>query len=255
VEVSSARIESSSEAVWRQDAQQFAHELDTGLQALATTASTDAYAAVSNLGPLAYCSNNLDALGAPPPVYELAQGSFAAACEELSSGARLWQSEVNSNGQSFQAAAYAIRRGRRLLTRGEDRLVSFQTDQPPLQGTEARRAQEWARAIDKQWTSDIERAFASVDREIAAGAANPIQALWEEHSGGDAGTVSSCTDILDRYVTTPSTASATRALARLHNACAALEGATNIDSFDGGGYEVAKSQMRSAIANLRRLAP
>jgi hypothetical protein len=56
----------------------------------------------------------------------------------------------------------------------------------------------------------------------------PILALWDENSGGDAGTVSSCTDILDRYVTPPSNALATQALDRLHSACAALEDATNI---------------------------
>lgn len=249
------RAETAEEAAWRTKTQQFAHELDTGLQALATTASTDAYAAVSNLGPLAYCSDNLTALGPTPAAYELAHGSFEAACEELAGGARLWQSEVNSNGESFTAAAHAIRRGRRLLSRGEARLSSFQTEQPPLEGAEAARVQQWAREIDRYWTANVERAFEAVDRELNAGAANPIQALWDAHSGGDASTVGACTEILDRSVTEPPAAAAERVLGGLHDACAALESATDIDSFDEQSYQQAKTQMRRAIAALRNLAP
>jgi hypothetical protein len=250
-----AHAETAAEAAWRTRAQQFAHDLDTGLQALATTASTDSYAAVANLGPLAYCASNLEALGSTPSAYELARGSFEAACEELSSGASLWQSEVNSNGQDFEAAAYAIRRGRRLLTRGEERLTLFQTKSAPLQGEDARRAQLWARKIDRYWTAEIESALASVDRELRAGASNPIQALWDEHSGGDATTVGSCSEILDRSVTSPPDAQAQHVLDQLHAACGALESAADISNFEEQAYQRAKAQMRAAITALRVLAP
>jgi hypothetical protein len=135
------RHETAQEAAWRQHAQQFSHELDTALQALASTASSDAYQAVSNLGPLTYCSQNLSALGSPPAVYQLAYGSVAAACEDFETGAREWRDEASSRGSDFDAATYAIRRGSAVLARGEERLQRFADQQPPLTGAEAARAQ------------------------------------------------------------------------------------------------------------------
>jgi hypothetical protein len=61
--------------------------------------------------------------------------------------------------------------------------------------------------------------------------------------------------MLDRFVTAPPAAVAERVLVGLHDACAALESATDIDSFDAQSYEQAKNQMHTAIAALRALAP
>jgi hypothetical protein len=258
----SARQETQAEAAWRQAAQQFTQDLDAGLQALASTASTDAYQAVSNLGPLSYCSQNLAGLGRVPPVYQLAYGSLAAACEQLESGAQLWRSEVNSNGSDFAAAVFAVRRGSRLVSRAEQRLRRYQTIQPPLSGAAATKAEAWASPIALQWASgqagSIQDALAQVDGKLNAGAADPIAALWAEHSGGAATTITACAEILDRFAKTPPNESTRHVSDDLHAACQALSTASDDSAghtFDPSGYARAKAQLRRAINELETVAP
>lgn len=249
-----SRRETATEATWRHSVEQFVRNLDTDLQNLTAAASADAYAAVANLGPLVYCQQNLDALGPPLPVYQFAYGSFQAACDELSLGARLWQAEVRENGESFYSSVLAIRRGSRFLQRGEQRLSTYVTKKPPLQGEEAEQVQAWARQIDRYWPADIDGAFAAVDKKLGNSVADPIKALWDEHSGGDALRVTDCHSDIARYAKSPPDALARGVLAQLQASCRALESATS-PSFSKRGYESAKRQVRATIAELEKLSP
>ena len=257
----SARSETTAEAAWRGKAEQFTHELDSGLQALASTASVDAYQAVANLGPLTYCSQNLGAVGSPPPVYQLVYGSLTAACNYLETGSREWRDEASGHesGSGFDAAVFQIRQGRAALSRAEARLEQFARSEPLLTGGAAARAEQWAAPIAlKWWTLDMQPALADVDKKVSGGSADPIADLWADHFGGEAGTVSACRDGLDRYAKTPPNATAARLLDGLHSACDALSAASDDSGgshFDEAAYRQAKARLRRAVTQLQAVAP
>jgi hypothetical protein len=257
----SARSETASEAAWRQKAEEFAHELDTGLQALASTASVDANQAVANLGPLTYCSQNLGSVGSPPPVYQLAYGSLTAACEYLETGSREWRDEAagQESGVGFDAAVFQIREGRTVLSRAEARLERFARVEPPLSGPAAAHVEDWASPIALNWWAlEMQPALAEVDKKLRDGSADPIADLWAEHSGGAAGTVTACREILDRYATSPPNATATRILDHLHSSCDSLSAATDDSAggqFDEAAYQQAKGQLNGAVTELQAVAP
>lgn len=257
------RQESSAEARWRHQAEQFAHDLSSGLEALASTASTDAYQAVANLGPLTYCSQNLAELGPPPPVYQLAYGSLTAACDQFETGAEYWRDEVNSNGGAFGAAVGEIRLGRRFLDRGMGRLERFRNVEPALSGRAAARAERWASPILIGWASgradSIQDVMAQFDTALRSGSADPGADLWAEHAGGIALTITDCGDILDRYVKgSPPDEPAQRTLSALHDACQALASAADDGQghrFDKTAFRRAEIQMRRALSQLDAIAP
>lgn len=257
----SPRAETAAEAAWRAKTEQFTHDLDGGLQALASTASVDAYQAVANLGPLTYCSQNLGAIGSPPSVYQLVYGSLTTACSYLETGSREWRDEASGHesGSGFDAAVFQIRQGRAALSRAETRLAQFARSEPPLGGDVAARVEEWAAPIALEWwTLGMQPALADVDKKVSGGSADPIADLWADHFGGEAGTVSDCRDILDRYAKTPPNATADRLLEGLHSSCDALSAATDDSDgshFDEAAYQKAKARLRRAISQLQAVAP
>jgi hypothetical protein len=257
----SPRSETAAEAAWRAKAEQFAHELDTGLQALASTASVDANQAVANLGPLTYCSQNLGSVGQPPPVYQLAYGSLTAACDYLETGSREWRDEAagQESGSGYDAAVFQIRQGRTVLSRAEARLERFAQVEPPLSGEAAARVEEWASPIAlKWWALEMQPALADVDKKLRDGSTDPIADLWAEHAGGEAGTVGSCSEILDRYAKSPPNATATQILDRLHSSCDSLSSASDDSAgsqFDESAYQQAKARLNRAVTELQAVAP
>lgn len=271
--LSNQHHETATEAGWRQHAEQFSHELETGLQALASTAHTDAYQAVSNLGPLTYCSQNLAALGSPPPVYQLAYGSLTAACGQLERGARMWRAAANDTGGDFDTASLVVSAGDRLLVRGEERLGQYATRQPPLSGQEAARVQRWAGEMELYGENGTLRSY---DFGPPHGLRVALQKIGSSPSATyqDVGNgyqqefenLMDCSEVLGLPTLTPPPEPVAQNLWTDFNAaCQSLQRAIHLDqtqpdtygqTYDIGlTYASGRKQLLRAIAELDELAP
>lgn len=109
-----------------------------------------------------------------------------------------------------------------------------------------------------QWETSIDDALSAVDAKLQDGYSDPVAALWDEHSGGMAETLTDCGGILERFAKTPPDATARGVLRGLQAACEAMASATDDSgshTFDSSGYERAKAQLRRALAELEAVAP
>jgi hypothetical protein len=270
---SSQHRETATESTWRLHADEFSHELETGLQALASTARTDANQAVSNLGPLTYCSRNLAALGSPPPVYQLAYGSLAAGCDQLERGARLWRAAANDAGGDFDTASLVVSEGDRLVVRGEERLNRYATQQPPLSGQEAARVQHWAGEMELYGEGGTLKAYEfgpphGLRVALQKIGPNP-SATYQDVGNGyqqEFQNLMNCSEVLGLLALTPSSEPVAQKLwADFKAACRSLQRAIQLDqtqadtygqTYDiGPTYVSGRAQLLRAIADLDELAP
>ena len=267
------RKDSATEAAWRQKAEQFTHDLDTGLQALAATAQTDAYRAVANLGPLTYCSQNLSAVGLPPPVYELAYGSMSAACDQLQRAAQMWRAAAGSSGGNFDTAALVVSAGDRLLVRGEKRLSRYATKQPPLTGQDATSVQQWAGRVELHGESGSLRSYEfgpphGLVVALQKIGRNPAASFQDIGNGyqDEFTSLMNCSDALGLTALPPPQYVAAEKLWReLESACHSLQKAIRLDPTQsatyGQVYDISASytsgrkQLLRAVAELDRVAP
>jgi hypothetical protein len=112
--------------------------------------------------------------------------------------------------------------------------------------------QTWASELG-YWERRLRDAFKAVDRKLAAGVADPITALWAEHSGGDPTVLSFCGEDLQRQGGTPPNETARSLSGQLKRACQEMRQA--VDPFDRGQYLAARTDLQVALARFDRLAP
>jgi hypothetical protein len=266
------RQDSATESDWRDKAEQFAHELDAALQALASTARTDAYQAVSNLGPLTYCSQNLGAVGSPPPVYQLAFGSLSAACDQFERAARMWRAAASDGGGDFETASLVVTEGDRLLARGEERLSRYSSEQPPVSGQQAIRVQQWASEMELYGENGTLKSYTfggahAVLAALKMAGPNPPSNYQDIGGEGWIDTLKGCADTIGvGTITPPSEATARRIFDELRAGCQRLRKAIRDDPagtnmygsaylIDPDGYGSSRRTLIHAIAELDQLAP